>query len=302
MSDSLGTILSHKKPVDEQLISYLTEKKTKLSQINNWGGDVIDRLLPFVTSGKTTRGSLTVYIYSLFQKNTTTRIYKAAAALELFHSGLLIHDDIMDRDRLRRGKPSIWEQYSKSTHNTHIGISQAINAGDLCFFMAQELLFDRSTLSLVSRELQTVVVAQMQDVVSGRNRSLSKTEVLSLYRYKTARYTFSLSMAVGATLADTTQDNVALLLRLGESMGLLYQIRDDELSVEGDSTMTGKPVGSDEKNAKRTLATLLNSEELNDLKVSLLEHSDHEIDLLPISHIHKKELTSLVRYCLTRDK
>ncbi len=302
MSDSLRAILSHKKIVDEQLISYLTEKKTKFSQINNWGGDIIDRLLPFVTSGKTTRGSLAVYIYSLFQKNLSPDIYKAAAALELYHSGFLIHDDIMDRDNLRRGKPSIWEQYRSITHDTHIGISQAINAGDLCFFMAQELLSDLDILRLVTKELQPVIIAQMQDVVSGRGQSLSKDEVLSLYRYKTARYTFSLSMAVGATIAKTTADNVTLLMRLGESMGLLFQIRDDELCIEGDSAVTGKPVGSDEKNKKQTLATLLDSEELNDLKASLLEHSDHEINLLPISHIHKKELTSLVRYCLTRDK
>ena len=302
MSDSLRAILSHKKIVDEQLISYLTERKAKLSQINIWGGDSIDRLLPFVTSGKTTRGSLAVYIYSLFRKNLPPSIYKAAAALELYHSGLLIHDDIMDRDNLRRGKPSIWEQYSRASHDTHIGISQAINAGDLCFFMAQELLSDMNILSLVSRELQPVVIAQMQDVVSGKGQSLSKDEVLSLYRYKTARYTFSLSMAVGATIVKTTADNVTLLMRLGESMGLLYQIRDDELSIEGDSAVTGKPVGSDEKNAKQTLATLLDSEELNDLKTSLLEHSDHEIDLLPIAGQHKEELTHLVRYCLTRDK
>ena len=109
-------------------LSHTLPRKAKLSQINIWG-DSIDRLLPFVTSGKTTRGSLAVYIYSLFRKNLPPSIYKAAAALELYHSGLLIHDDIMDRDNLRRGKPSIWEQYSRASHDTHIGISQAINAG-----------------------------------------------------------------------------------------------------------------------------------------------------------------------------
>lgn len=302
MTDLLITILSHKKRVDEELVAFLTAKKNKLSQINNWGSDVIDRLLPFVTSGKTTRGSLSVYVYSLFNDTKSPDIYKAAAALELYHSGFLIHDDIMDRDSLRRGKPSIWEQYRSTTHDTHIGISQAINTGDLCFFMAQELLSDMHILGLVSEELQPVIIAQMQDVVSGRKQSLSKNEVMSLYRYKTARYTFSLSMAVGASLAGATKDNVSLLMRLGESMGLLFQIRDDELCIEGDSTITGKPVGSDEKNGKQTLATLLNSEELNDLKASLLEHSDHEIDMLPIPNEHKKELTDLVRFCLTRDK
>lgn len=302
MGDSLSSILSHKKQVDEQLVLYLTEKKTKLSQINSWGADVIDRLLPFVTSGKTTRGSLTVYMYSLFQPELPNVIYKAAAGLELFHSAFLIHDDIMDQDRLRRGKPSMWQQYTDKSNATHIGISQAINAGDLCMLMAQELLSDEHVLHFAAQELQHVVIAQMQDVMSSRTATLSKDEVLTLYRYKTARYTFSLSMSIGATLAGASTETVVLLDRLGESMGLLFQIRDDELSVEGDSTITGKPVGSDEKNAKLTLATLLNSEELNDFKVSLLEHCDHEIDVLPIDPSHKKELTALVRFCLTRNK
>ena len=255
-----------------------------------------------VTSGKTTRGSLTVYIYSLFEKNLTPEIYRVAAALELFHSGFLIHDDVMDQDRLRRGRASLWEQYRLTSDDTHIGMSQAINAGDLCFFMAQELLTDASTLSLVVKELQPVIIAQMQDVMSGKGKSMSKDEVLSLYRYKTARYTFSLSMTVGATLAGATQNNVSLLERLGESMGLLYQIRDDELSVEGDTSITGKPTGSDEKNTKQTLAILLHSDELNDFKVSLLEHCDDEISKLPIDPSGKQQLTALVRFCLTRDK
>ncbi len=302
MSDSLQPILAHKKAVDDYLVSFLNDKKKKLTQINAWGGDVIDRLIPFVTSGKTTRGSLTVYIYSLFEKNLTPEIYRVAAALELFHSGFLIHDDVMDQDRLRRGRASLWEQYRLTSDDTHIGMSQAINAGDLCFFMAQELLTDASTLSLVVKELQPVIIAQMQDVMSGKGKSMSKDEVLSLYRYKTARYTFSLSMTVGATLAGATQNNVSLLERLGESMGLLYQIRDDELSVEGDTSITGKPTGSDEKNTKQTLAILLHSDELNDFKVSLLEHCDDEISKLPIDPSGKQQLTALVRFCLTRDK
>lgn len=301
MTDSLTAILSHKKQVDNHLRSYLKEKQQKLSQINSLGSDVISRLIPFATSGKTTRGSLAVYIYSLFQTKLNANIYNAAAALELFHSGFLIHDDIMDKDSLRRGRPSIWEQYKNSSHNEHIGISQAINTGDLCFFMAQELLSGLNLNDIVSKELQPVIIAQMQDVISGTSVPLSKDDVLSLYRYKTARYTFSLSMTVGATLARIPAEHIAIFDRLGESMGLLFQIRDDELSVEGDSAITGKPVGSDEKNAKQTLATLLKSEELNDLKVSLLEHCDLEINALPIESLHKHELTALVRFCLTRN-
>lgn len=302
MSDVVDAILSHKKDIDAHLVTFLKNKRVSLSRIHRLGGDVIDRLIPFTTSGKTTRGSLAVYIYSLFAKHPSPRIYDAAAALELFHSGFLIHDDIMDKDKLRRGRASIWEQYRRASHNTHRGISQAINAGDLCFFLAQELLADVHLLPFISSELSFVAIAQMQDVENNRNKPASKKEILTLYRYKTARYTFSLSMAVGATVANAKGAHIATLMRLGESMGLLYQIRDDELSVYGDASVTGKPVGSDERNKKQTLAFLLNSEELGDLKSTHIQHCDDEIDSLPLSSLHKKELTALVRFCLCRNK
>lgn len=297
----VDAILSHKKDIDAHLVSFLKQKRVSLSRIHHLGGDIIDRLIPFTTSGKTTRGSLAVYIHSLFTKRRPPGIYDAAAALELFHSGLLIHDDIMDNDTLRRGSDSMWEQYRRVSRDTHIGISQAINAGDLCFFLAQELLAESHLLPFISRELGIVAIAQMQDVDSNRAKPVSKEDILSLYRYKTARYTFSLSMAVGTMVAGATKNTIATLERLGESMGLLYQIRDDELSVYGSSTVTGKPVGSDQRNEKFTLATLLNSEDLADLKSTHIQHCDDEIDSLPLSATHKKELGALVRFCLTRD-
>lgn len=302
MNDALHDILSHKPNVDAFLTDYLAGRKRTLAAVNSWGSDVIERLIRFVTGGKTTRGSLTVYIYTLFTKQPAPRIYQAAAALELFHSGFLIHDDIMDNDSMRRGRESIWQQYATASGDIHVGVSQAINAGDICFFMGQELLADMGLAGLVSRELQPVIVAQMQDVMSGRGNALSKDDVLTLYRYKTARYTFSLSMCVGATVAQAGGEYIQVLSRLGESMGLLYQIRDDELSISGHSDITGKPVGSDVANEKQTLATLLNSEEINDLKGSLLEHSDKEIGNLPISDRSKDSLRALVTFCITRDK
>lgn len=302
MSDVVNAILSHKKDIDAHLVTFLKHKRTSLSRIHRLGGDIINRLIPFTTSGKTTRGSLAVYIYSLFAKQQSPRIYDAAAALELFHSGLLIHDDIMDNDTLRRGRASIWEQYRRVSHNTHIGISQAINAGDLCFFLAQELLADINLLPFISSELAYVTIAQMQDVENNRGTPVSKDDILSLYRYKTARYTFSLSMVVGAKVAGVSKQHTETLTRLGESMGLLYQIRDDELSISGDSTVTGKPVGNDERNKKQTLAFLLNSEELSDVKSTHIQHCDDEIDSLPIRAEHKKALGALVRFCLSRNK
>lgn len=302
MSDIVNSILLHKKDIDDRLVSYLTKKKKLLSQINSYGGDVINRLILFTTSGKSTRGSLSVYTYRLFTHNETSNIYDAAAALELYHSGFLIHDDIMDEDRLRRGRKSIWEQYRHITHSKYKGMSQAINAGDLCFFLAQELLSDTDLSIFTAREFAYVVIAQMQDVENTKGKIVTSDEIVTLYRYKTARYTFSLSMTVGARLAGVERVTIETLQRLGESMGLLYQIRDDELSIYGNSAITGKPLYSDIRNEKQTLAELLNSEDINDLKSEHMEHCDREIAKLPILDKHKEELRELVIFCLQRKK
>ena len=68
MDDVVSKILSHKKNIDAHLVSFLKQKRISLAHIHDVGGDVIDRLIPFTTSGKTTRGSLVVYIYSLFSQ------------------------------------------------------------------------------------------------------------------------------------------------------------------------------------------------------------------------------------------
>ena len=312
MTTTLDQILTHKQRVDAHLTDFLRAKKTTLSKVNHWGADIMNRLAAFVVSGKTIRGSLAVYTYALFQNKYPAFLYEASSALELFQAGFLIHDDIMDRDTLRRGKASIHEQYTmlererKGEDADHFGISMGINAADLCFFLGYELLcalpHADSLYQIIGKEMQLVVVAQMQDVESNaRSNTLTAESVLSLYRYKTARYTFSLPMTIGAILAQANADIIMRLDRLGESMGLLFQIRDDELSIQGDSAITGKPVGSDEKNAKQTLATLLTGEEINELKSSLLEHSEQEIDSLPIPKAKKTELTALLKYCLTRN-
>jgi geranylgeranyl diphosphate synthase type I len=313
MEAELANILMYKSLVDRRLKDFLTQKSDELSRVNRWGSDVTRRLLPFVVSGKTVRGSLVPYSHMLFNQHIHDYVFSVAASMELMHAGLLIHDDIMDRDKLRRGAPSIHEQYADLEKKRgvadfeHFGLSMGINAADLCFFMAFELLAKVPETfhltHLVSRELQLVVIAQMQDVESGAGRKqLTPDSVMSLYRYKTARYTFSLSMIVGATLAGVSETVIQSLDRFGESLGLLYQIRDDELSVDGDTKKTGKPVGSDERNAKQTLQTLLTSAELEELKTTLSEHAQLEIEKLPLDPTQQKNLEELVRFCIMREK
>ena len=94
----LSFFQDYKKSISTFLHSFLLQKKEQLRLINLWGQDSVTKLLNFVDQGKMLRGSLILFSYDLFQKKKNEELIKVAAALELIHSSLLIHDDIIDKD------------------------------------------------------------------------------------------------------------------------------------------------------------------------------------------------------------
>ena len=304
------SVLSYKDDVDHALDQALTSY-AKSTPTLSWTDDAVARIREFAHSGKTIRGSLVLYVYRMFKSETLPGIAQSAAAVELVHAGLLIHDDIMDRDTLRHGKESLYVQYIKvakeaaAKHPEHFGDSQAINLGDLCYFLAFSLIDSSSSFvsGVLAQELSRVALAQMQDVSAGELPSpLTRDQVLSVYVYKTARYSFSLPMRIGAMLAHAPDPVIRSLDQIGEHMGILYQIRDDELSVSGDPSITGKPSGSDQKNGKQTLASFLSAPEMARLKQEHEDTAKRLIQSLPLWGDQKAGLTELLAFCTGREK
>jgi geranylgeranyl pyrophosphate synthase len=174
----------------------------------------------------------------------------------------------MDRDLTRRGEPSLYHQYSLFaeeqgiTEADHFGESFAICAGDIGFFLAFEMLSKLELESEIRERIQTswsraftaVGLAQMQDMFfSGIENEVGEEEILDLYRSKTALYTFSLPLTTGAIAAGAEAATIEKLRRVGEYMGIAFQIRDDELDLFGREHETGKPVGTDIEEGKKTL-------------------------------------------------
>ncbi len=242
-----------------------------------WGRDSLERLMHFTEKGKAIRGSLALYIAESLGYDDAGNALRLAASLELMQSALLAHDDIMDRDRARRGAPTIHYQYAETAARYgirdayHYGESMGICAGDIAFFLAFELISSidthpkrlRRILELFGLEYARVGAAQMADVHNGSAPGpVTRKEVLSVYRFKTARYTFSMPMALGATLAGADSTLIAVLEDFGESLGILFQLKDDELGLVGDPDKLGKPVGSDIREGKKTLLYAILLEEV----------------------------------------
>jgi len=189
-----------------------------------------------------------------------TEGFKLAAALELLQAGLLIHDDIMDEDSLRRGLPTMHKRFEQESsisgaHNpAHLGEALALCAGDICYFSAWKLLsgFGVEIQRLFSQELVKVCLAQARDVRFGAHgRFPELAEILEVYTYKTARYTICLPLAAGA-LAEGRADALPFLEDIGLNLGLIFQLRDDYLGLFGDEAHLGKPIGSDLREGKKT--------------------------------------------------
>jgi geranylgeranyl diphosphate synthase type I len=283
-----------KKPlIAKELAGTLAEMLPDLSRVNTWAEDASDRILAFAAQGKMVRGGILILSYEMFadqeEKRTAARggrskkgsatapkrtprsIVRAATALEVIHSALLIHDDIMDNDRLRRGFRTIFAQYEsigarcRAENPERYGRSMGICVGDFGFFLATDIISrlplesERKTAlqSLLARELAYVGLAQMQDVSFGAfSRTPPVSDVYTLYLYKTARYTFSLPLMAGAILAGKSGKILTRLAELGEYLGVVFQARDDEIGVFGTERETGKPVGSDIREGKKTLLYL----------------------------------------------
>lgn len=260
-----------------------------------WGKDAVQRFFSSVLRGKMVRGGLILRTYQMFSPRVPRNLYHAALAVECFHSSLLIHDDIIDRDRMRRGQSSIFSQYEDVgrkrgvADSKHFGTSMGICVGDLGFFLASRFLGEISAHEgyqdvhqMFFEELSRVALAEMQDSYLGmRDAEVKEQDVLQVYLEKTARYTFSLPFLVGAMTGGAPEKTRRELERIGEDLGVMFQIKDDELGFFGDEQEIGKPVGSDVREGKKTL-----------LFVFLMRRAPKEERAKLHSFFGKKELSS----------
>jgi geranylgeranyl diphosphate synthase type I len=252
--------------VAEHLNQYVDRARQETLVFQPWGQDVADRLKEYSQRGKMIRGALVGFAYRLFHQDGAlpAACVEAGAAMELLQSFLLIHDDIMDQDDIRRGGAAIHSQYAAAAPDpvtaAQYGLSLGICSGDISAFLAVERLATMDAenairnriVSLVAREISLVGLAQMQDVHHGYVQTADDEAILNVYTYKTGRYTFSLPMMIGALLAGAEESAVQSLARFGEHSGRIFQIRDDQLGLYGAGDEIGKPAGSDIREDKKT--------------------------------------------------
>lgn len=187
-------------------------------------------------------------------------VVRVAAALELIHAALLVHDDLIDGDHERRGRPTVAhaaatraaEAGFDAEHTKRVGITTAVVTGDILMTrgLGELTRLDapvelRSRLQdIVDRALSAAAMGEFDDVWHART-PLDEHLIRSLLERKTAEYSFRAPLEAGAILGDRSETDTRRLGSIGLRMGVLYQLRDDVLGTFGDEEATGKSVLSD---------------------------------------------------------
>lgn len=222
--------------------SYLNKKYSGNSYLNDLSQRVI------VSGGKRLRPAL-VIISGMMGNYEREKIFPAAAAIETLHTATLIHDDIIDNAKTRRGHPTVSEKN---------GINIAVYTGD--YLLANSILL-MSESGLTTEKMERVAKASKMICVGEVNQYINRYKLMTISSYlrrimKKTGILFSASCALGAYISGCNDDQVHTMGRLGMNLGVAFQIRDDIIDIEYDENKAGKPVANDIREGIATLPFL----------------------------------------------
>jgi len=250
-----------RKCVDDRLASWLRPRVVAAAGVSNEVGTAADAVMDLtLRGGKRMRAALVAAGYVAFAGGESWEAcVPAMLAVELLQTYLLIHDDWMDDDDVRRGGPAVHAMLRARLGSRELADATAILAGDLASGYAQEALLEtdlapervlRAARAFARIQVE-VVTGQLAEMHAAAGNTAAPT-VETIHALKTASYTVTGPLLVGAALAGADDARCAQLERFGRPLGIAFQLRDDLLGVFGDPSATGKPVWNDIRRGKRT--------------------------------------------------
>ena len=245
-SGVLTALKSHKDAVESRVINALSKSENDrleaaMKHLIEGGGKRLRAILPWLVAdavGEANDG-----------------LYDLGASIEIIHNFTLVHDDIMDNDSVRRGRPAVHIAYDHPT---------AINAGDAMLAVAFEVLaesqhFDdehfRDLVQIIGSMVRRVSEGQQQDMSFEERDDVTEAEYLHMISGKTAAM-FTICARTGALLSGAPQETIDVMAEWGENVGLCFQLMDDLIDATGDSETLGKPACSDIIEGKQTLIAI----------------------------------------------
>ena len=246
--------LKIKLKIEKELRSYANnlDKTYRLSSLSPL---LLKSIKEFILrDGKRVRPVLFCIGYLGYAKKDTPGLYRSALALELLHDFMLVHDDIIDKSLTRRGKPSM---------HALLGADLAIVIGDVIYALALDAFYavkenpvrkERALRKLISAALFTASGEFIELLLGAKPiEKVTQADIYKIYDYKTANYTFSSPLTMGAILAGAKENEIKKLFNYGIRLGRAFQIKDDIIGTFGKESETGKSNFADFESAKKTL-------------------------------------------------
>ena len=245
--------------VNNHLLSFLTGKPSELYQASTHY---------LKSGGKRLRPIMVIKSCEMFKGNQQDAL-PAASAVEFIHNFSLVHDDIMDNDDMRHGIPTVHKFF---------GLPLAILSGDILFSKAFQILSttniksikDSSLLSMI-RKLSSACVdiceGQYKDIQFSHGQIFpSEDEYIEMISKKTAAL-FKVSCSLGALCSrNSTEKDVNNMSEFGKNSGIAFQLIDDLIGIAGHSKETGKAVGNDIREGKKTYPILLSLKKASEVE------------------------------------
>ena len=217
--------------------------------------------------GKRIRPVLTLMGYNLW-KEDPERILMPAVGLETYHNYTLLHDDLMDNADMRRGHETVHRRWDAN---------KAILSGDSMLVLAyqrmQQVPAEKlpAVLELFTETALEIGEGQEYDMTFETRNDVTENEYIEMIRLKTS-VLLACALKTGALLADAPEEDADRLYRVGEQVGLAFQLQDDLLDVYGDPKVFGKAIGGDITSNKKTYMLINAYNRANDEQRKELEH------------------------------
>lgn len=267
-SDTLRSVVEQHVPaVEEALRAHVAQARTGIPMAAPDYAQLWDYLGAQFGGGKNLRPQLTLAAYVGLSGADPAPVTPVAAAMEMLHTAMLVHDDILDHDEVRRGRPNIAGLRRADFDGSDVDsakvddqvMAAALLGGDLAISSAYDLIISSdlpahhrvACLDLVTRAIRTTIAGELLDVY-GDIVPVRESDPVTVSTLKTAWYSCVVPLLAGAKLAGADPTMSGHLERLGVSLGVSFQLIDDDLGVFGSAEVIGKSTLSDLRSGKRT--------------------------------------------------
>jgi geranylgeranyl diphosphate synthase type II len=301
----LDSLPAFQKRINHFLDDYFTTEIHNAQQIDSHYRDLWQVMYEVTQAGgKRLRPYLVLLGYATAGGEDFLDILAVAAAQELLHQCLLIHDDIIDRDDIRHGVLNVTGRFKKiyqHADQAHYASSAAILAGDLLLSGSYQLVNESSydpkikahIVRRMGEAMYSVGAGELLDTESAM-QPIGSTDAIKIARLKTASYSFVIPLLCGAELVSANPITMAALREFGENLGIAYQLKDDLLGIFGNEQRTGKSSSNDIREGKHTLIMQLAIERAGKAESQILQR---ELGNQHISTAKLEQIKAIVVDC-----